>query len=191
MRLLCYVFVALVALFTADSHAASAATVSEKSTPIQAAPIELHAVYDSSRRNLRSDGLVGENNEERGLVSIPSGVKEAAQKVTAKESHATHTLNVLKGRSPGLVGKVKRLYRKAKFKVEKYFRNNYWNTRFTLWLKMKRTPEKMYDLLKVRETTGMYDKNYRVYINYLRFYETFKGPAYNPLIKFGPKFKVD
>ncbi|KAE9006403.1 hypothetical protein PR003_g16866 [Phytophthora rubi] len=182
MRLLCYVFVALVALFTADSHAASVATVSEKSTPIQAAPIELHAVYDSSRRNLRSDGLVGENNEERGLVSIPSGVKE---------SHATHTLNVLKGRSPGLVGKVKRLYRKAKFKVEKYFRNNYWNIRFTLWLKMKRTPEKMYYLLKVRETTGMYDKNYRVYINYLRFYETFKGPAYNPLIKFGPKFKVD
>ncbi|KAG6619385.1 putative secreted RxLR effector protein [Phytophthora cinnamomi] len=191
MRLLCYVFLVLVVIFVADSHVASA---TDKTAHIPAAPVESQlsvAIYDRQRRNLRSDGVGGEDNEERGVVVVPSGVKEAAQKVKAKESHATHTLHVLNGYTPGLLGKVKRLYRKAKNNVEKYFRNNYWNIRFTLWLKMKRTPSTMYDKLKVYKTTGPYDKNYRVYINYLRFYETFKGPAYNPLIYFGPKFKID
>lgn len=106
--------------------------------------------------------------------------------VKTKNSHATHTLYVLNGNSPGWFGKFKKLYRKAKFNLEYYFRTNYWNIRFTLWLKMKRTPAKMYDLLKVRETTGMYDKNYRVYVNYVAFYERFKGPAYNPIHIFAP-----
>ncbi|KAI9985779.1 hypothetical protein PInf_024545 [Phytophthora infestans] len=36
----------------------------------------------------------------------------------------------------------------------------------------------MYDRLDIISTTGMRDKNYRIYINYLRFYEFFKGPTH-------------
>ncbi|KAL3666453.1 hypothetical protein V7S43_008701 [Phytophthora oleae] len=49
----------------------------------------------------------------------------------------------------------------------------------------------MYDKLGVIKTTGPADKNYRIYINYLRFYEHLKGPAYNPVLVHGPKVKTD
>ncbi|EEY67652.1 RXLR effector family protein, putative [Phytophthora infestans T30-4] len=71
--------------------------------------------------------------------------------------------------------------------LDDYFRQPFWEFRFTVWAANKRTPAMMYDRLDIISTTGMRDKNYRIYINYLRFYEFFKGPTYNPLIIYGPK----
>ncbi|KAI9985793.1 hypothetical protein PInf_024559 [Phytophthora infestans] len=39
----------------------------------------------------------------------------------------------------------------------------------------------MYNKLNVISSTRIGDRNYRIYINYLRFYEYFKGPTYIPL----------
>ncbi|KAG6948730.1 hypothetical protein JG688_00014975 [Phytophthora aleatoria] len=41
----------------------------------------------------------------------------------------------------------------------------------------------------VIQTTGPFDKNYRVYISYLRFFERTNGPTSNSLRMYGPKFQ--
>ncbi|KAI9985776.1 hypothetical protein PInf_024542 [Phytophthora infestans] len=73
-------------------------------------------------------------------------------------------------------------------KHDNYVRPLYWAIRFTVWIAKKRTPAMMYNKLNVISSTGIGDRNYRIYINYVRLYEYFKGPTYNPLLVHGPKF---
>jgi hypothetical protein len=143
------------------------------------------------RKFLRSDDRAeeGEESEERGLV--PSQAKAALGKLKTKETPtAAQNTYKLNQEQLSFMQKVKRSYIEVKFILDSYFRRASWYIRFTVWIKNKRTPAMMYNKLGVRYTSGIGDKNYRTYVNYLRFYEYFKGPAENPLIKYGPKVDV-
>lgn len=207
MSLLCY-FLFAIAVLLARCDAALATTNSDQTKlTIESVDAPLSARY------LRSKDKTGEgvdsvtswdgdddesdsvdsasswkDDEDRGL--IPSSVRAAVKDLKTKDD-IIYTSGIGKGLEQGLWGKVVKWFRKTKTKVDYIFRTASWKFRFTVWLMNKRTPAQMYDRLKVRETTGMGDKNYRTYVYYVRFYEHFRGPVTdNPLFKYGPFVKT-
>ncbi|KAG3144166.1 hypothetical protein PC128_g24452 [Phytophthora cactorum] len=144
--------------------------------------LSTESVLNTQKRYLRSDvsteesGKNSANNEERGIG--PASVRIAAKKLTTKdEGISMHGI--------GAGGEKKR---QAKLIIQEYFQLGF---RFLVWPANKRTPATMYDRLNDIKTTGSYNKNYRIYISYLRFYEFFKGSTYYPIHLYGPKVQTD
>lgn len=52
------------------------------------------------------------------------------------------------------------------------------------------TPEKLYYKLKIAKTSGPRDRKYRKFLEYVEIYEDRFGPAFNPLLKYGPRVEV-
>jgi hypothetical protein len=198
MRSLCCFLLALTVFLLVncgaalDATQANGAESTQLTTDDDTASVRFLSTGQVDRRFLRSDGKAedGEESEERGLV--PSQAKAALGKLKTKDAAAAaQSANKLNKEQISFVQKVKRWFRSIKSNLDFYFRTAFWETRFTVWAVNKRTPAMMYDKLGVRYTSGIGDKNYRTYVNYLRFYEHFKGPAENPLIKYGPKVDVN
>eukprot|EP00644_Phytophthora_capsici_P003539 jgi/Phyca11/116556/e_gw1.31.421.1 len=146
--------------------------------------------FDGHKRLLSSNTIASEDKEERGI--IPQAVKDALKKLKKPDDTSTiYTGGVGKGLETGLHGVVVRYFRRVRRKLDQPFRTAYWDARFLIWMIRRRTPEMMYNKLGVIHTTGPADKNYRIYVNFLRFYEHLKGPAYNPVLVYGPKLKTD
>ncbi|KAF1786425.1 hypothetical protein PC129_g21564 [Phytophthora cactorum] len=187
---------AFLVLTSCDATFAVANT--DQTRAAEVAPVDAlystRGVLDDHKRYLRSDATTDEagknsaNDEEREI--IPASLRIALKRLVTKDDTIyTH------GRGDGGEKEwwvtVLKKYRKVKDKFDEYFRKPFWYFRFTVWMANRRTPAIMYERLNVISTTGIGDKNYRVYINYLRFYEHFKGPTYNPILDFGPKVKID
>ncbi|ETI55318.1 hypothetical protein F441_06984 [Phytophthora nicotianae CJ01A1] len=193
MRLVDCVSLLLVitALLLASCDASSATMGADRTSTAMVAPIDgllsTQGGHERQKRYLRSDATTA-NDEAREI--IPASVRIALKRlVTKDETIYTHGRG--KGGEKEWWAKVLKYYTKAKEKFDKYFRTPFWYFRFLVWAANKRTPEMMYYKLNVISTTGIGDKNYRIYVNYLRFYEFFHGPTYNPLIVYGPKLKTD
>ncbi|GMF27538.1 unnamed protein product [Phytophthora lilii] len=160
--------------------------------------LRLHSVsHGSQRRHLRNDN-VGRNGflrdaQERKLAGettaletlIPSSNDEARTFVKAPQT----LKEVANGKwsASSIWAKVKKFFETAKENTVTFMKNEAQLIRFTVWLLNKRTPKEMYYTMKIYETSGYGDKAYRTYIEYVRFYEHFRGPAENPLLTFGPK----
>ncbi|EEY67649.1 secreted RxLR effector peptide protein, putative [Phytophthora infestans T30-4] len=169
-----------------------------KDASINAVPLSPAGHHDSSiaidtDRFLRSDSTTAEahktsaTDEERGI--IPASVRIAIKRLVTKDD-TIYTHGRGKGREKEWWATLLKYHRKSKAKHDNYIRPLYWAIRFTVWIANKRTPAMMYNKLNVISSTGIGDRNYRIYINYLRFYEYFKGPTYSPLFVHGPKFNT-
>ncbi|OWZ14248.1 RxLR effector protein [Phytophthora megakarya] len=157
--------------------------------PMLAKPPDTTDHFDKRSRILQSNGAetgdfkMSVVEEDREI--IPANVKEALKKIKTKDDTSTIYIGgVGKGLEQGLHGKIVKWYRRKRFKLDYFFQTAYWEFRFLENARndVQQTPS--------FETTGPYDKNYRIYVNYVRFYEFFKGPTYNPLIEYGPMFKT-
>ncbi|KAG7379667.1 hypothetical protein PHYPSEUDO_008302 [Phytophthora pseudosyringae] len=163
-----------------------------------AKPAPIDAVFSTTdglgghERNLRSDAATDdsdkslESEEEREIV--PASVRYALKKLVTKDD-AIYTHGTGTGYEKEWWTTVLKYYRYAKNKLDTVYRH--FPGQFIVWAANKQTPAMMYEKLNVIKTTGPYDKNYRTYIKYLRFYEWLKGPTYNPVLEHGPKFKTD
>ncbi|KAL4086133.1 hypothetical protein PRIC1_014755 [Phytophthora ramorum] len=145
-----------------------------------------------------------ENEEERGIIpsglatqlqnlktpGLPASVSTFLEKLKTEGFTKTALALIKKLDISNLPAKIKRYLIKIKNNVRTYFRNVYWHARFVIWMKKKQNPSIMYEKLKVRETTGPADKNYRIYNEYFRTYEHFYGPTFDPRHVYGPKVEI-
>ncbi|ETL95560.1 hypothetical protein L917_06667 [Phytophthora nicotianae] len=141
---------------------------------------------DDNKRYLRRAASTTVNGEEREFIS--ARVRIALKRlVTSDDTIYTHGIGI--GGEKGRWATILKNYRIFKNEMEYLLREVYWEFVFLVWAANKRTPAMMYTRLGVIKTTGPYDKNYRIYIRYLSFYEHYVGPAYNPIHQYGPKLQ--